>query len=108
MLVRFSSIKTESITMFGDIAVQLIRMLGGSGSIPGAIGAEDIPGAVKRLRHQLQTHTAPDDGGADAAGNEDDEDDREPRVALATRAGPLIDLLERASAANVGVMWGAG
>lgn len=108
MLVRFSSTETESITMFGDVAVQLIRMLGGSGSIPGAMSADDIPGAVQRLRHQLQLHAAAPAGGANAAGNRDDEDDREPPVALTTRAGPLIDLLERAGAASVPVMWEVG
>lgn len=106
MLIRFSSIKTESITMFGNVALQLIGMLGASGNIPGAIGAEDIPAAVKRLRQQLQMQTsaAAIVGVSEEASNQDDEDDGPP-IALATRAGPLIDILERAGAANVAVMW---
>jgi len=109
MLIRFSSIKTESITMFGNVALQLIGMLGASGNIPGAIGAEDIPASVKRLRQQLQMHAAANVGVSEKASDQDDDDDDdeddEPPIALATRAGPLIDILERAGAAKVPVMW---
>ena len=104
MLVRFSSIATESITMFGDIAAQLIKMLGASGAIPGAIGADDIPASIERLRQQLQLHKAATTEESDSD-QVDDEQDREPSVALATRSGPLIDILERAAAAKAPVMW---
>ena len=103
MLVRFSSIKTESITMFGDNAVPLIKMLGASGNIPGAIDAEDLPGAIQRLREQLEVHaTAAIDI---VKSKDDDEKEREPSIALTTRAAPLIALLERAAASKAPVMW---
>jgi hypothetical protein len=104
MLVRFSSVETESITMFGDVAMQLIKMLGASGALPGAIGAEDIPAAVQRLRQQLQMHAM---ASAETSNSDEDEDDkdREPPIALMTRAGPLLAILERASAAKAPVMW---
>lgn len=99
MLVRFSSTETESITMFGDVALQLIRMMGGSGDLPGAIGAKDIPEAVKALRTHLSIVAA-------APREPQDEDEEKERpVAITTRALPLIDLLERAAAADVPVMW---
>ncbi len=104
MLVRFSSTKTESITMFGNVAVQLIRMLGASGNVPGALSADDIPAALNRLRHELQMAATPTADDVDE--NETNEqEDREPPIALTTRAGPLLDILERASAAHVPVMW---
>ncbi len=104
MLVRFSSIKTESITMFGDIAVNLIKILGASGNLPGAIGAADIPAAIERLQQQLQSPSAQI---IEPASSERilDESDNEPPVALSTRAGPLLDLLKRAAAEKVPVMW---
>ena len=37
--------------------------------------------------------------------DEDHESDHELSIVLATRAAPLIDILERASAANAPVMW---
>lgn len=108
MLVRFSSVNAESITMFGDVAVQLIKMLGASGSVPGAIGAEDIPAAVKRLRQELHTQAVQHTGPESAVRDEPDNEYQEPPVALTTRAGPLIDLLARAGAANASVMWEVG
>ena len=62
MLVKFSSTATESITMFGDPASQLIKMLGASGKVPGAISADDIPAALERLQRQLQIHTDEPEG----------------------------------------------
>ncbi len=105
MIVRFSSTKTESIIMFGDVAVRLIKMLGSSGVIPGAISAEDIPTAVKHLRQQLQAQAAQHPVPENTLREDDDKEDREPEIALATQAVPLIALLERAGAANVPVMW---
>lgn len=105
MLVRFSSTKTESITMFGDVAIPLIRMLGASGRIPGAISAADIPAALSALRQQLAAEPPPP---ADATSDDDNADDREPPVPLRNRAIPLIALLERAAAAQVPVMWDRG
>jgi hypothetical protein len=102
MLIRFSSVETGSITMFGDVALQLIHALGVSNAIPGAIRAQDIPAAVRHLREELRTHASP--GGVSVTDGHDG-NDREPEIALETRAVPLIDLLERASAANVPVMW---
>jgi hypothetical protein len=105
MLVRFSSTKTESITMFGDVAIELIRIMGSSGTVPGAIRAEDIPAAVQRLRKLLQTSMQPRPDRSETTGAESDGRDREPPVSLATRAAPLISLLERAAAADVPLMW---
>lgn len=101
MLVRFKSVATGSITMFGDVAVQLIRMLGASGTIPGAISAGEIPQAAQRLREHLQTQeSAAPTPNAKPASDED-----EVPVALSARAVPLLDLLARAAAANADVMW---
>jgi Domain of unknown function (DUF1840) len=108
MLVRFSSTKTGSITMFGDVAVQLIRLLGASGTIPGAIGPEDIPGAIQRLRQYLQSCTEAHPERSETVMGQADGKDHEPQVALATRAAPLVGLLEQAAAANAPVMWEAG
>ena len=50
----------------------------------------------ERLRQKLQSHVEPPRGKVA---------DAEPAIALSTRAGPLLDILKRASAANVPVMW---
>lgn len=97
MLVRFKSTETESITMFGDVAAELIRMLGASGAIPSAIAAADLPAAAARLREALQST---------GEAEQPHSDDREtPPVPLAARAGPLLEIMKRAGDANVALMW---
>ena len=95
MLVRFDS-KVGMITMFGDVAAKLLRMMGQSGSVPGAILAADIPPAVQRLRQGV--------GMAPRENGEKDADEETP-VNLSQRAFPLIELLERAAKSGTDVIW---
>jgi Domain of unknown function (DUF1840) len=118
MLVTFRSTATESITMFGDVAVALLKLMGATGRVPGGLGKEDVPAALQRLESEIErlkagTHAATP---ARPADNEDwsadDEDkgkdksrEREPPVALTVRAIPLLSLLKRAAAADAEVTW---
>ena len=97
MLVKFDS-KAGSLTTFGDVAVQLLRLMGQTGAVPGAILARDIPAAVERLRKGVGAHREP-------PSERKPDDDGEPRVALSQRAFPLIELLERAAKAGADVIW---
>jgi hypothetical protein len=105
MLVTFES-KVGRITMFGDIAVQLLRMMGHSGTVPGALLAPDIPEALAKLRSALAVA-----GETDSAGPADDEEEtpeKAVRVSLRTRAFPLIQLLEDAAKQGSDVLWDQG
>jgi len=53
MLVTFHTNAWSSITMFGDVAVTLLKMAGHSGTVPSAMLAADIPAALERLEHKL-------------------------------------------------------
>jgi hypothetical protein len=97
MLIRFDS-KAGTITMFGDVAVELLRMMGQSGSIPGAILARDIPAALERLRSSAS-------GTRDPAAEPKTDEDSEPKVGMRQRAFPLIELLERAAKQDADVIW---
>jgi hypothetical protein len=97
MLVRFNS-KVGMITMFGDVATKLLRVMGQSGAVPGAILAPDIPAAIERLRTGVGLHSEP-------AQSADREEEDEPRVKLSQRAFPLIELLERAAKSGADVIW---
>ena len=98
LLVTFSCNAAPDITMFGDVAVQLLKLMGHSGTVPGALLAADVPAALARLK-----------SGTAAAGpppiQADNEEPDEPPVSLATRAYPLIGLLEAAAREEADVMW---
>lgn len=100
MLVTFSSPAYADITMFGDVAIQLLKLMGHSGTVPSALLAKDIQVALERLRSALETHTqlAPPRNSSD---NEDDE----PEVTLPHRALPLIELLKASAKEECDVMW---
>jgi len=116
MLVKFRSTATESITMFGDTAIALLKLMGATGKVPGALNASDLAIALRQLEGELEklkilAHApapAPPALNEDTAVSEDDADDDEPKeppIALATRAVPLIALMKRAVAANKELMW---
>jgi hypothetical protein len=98
MLVKFDS-KVGTLTMFGEVAVQLLQMMGHSGTIPSALLAGDIPRAIDRLERALAGVAPPP---APAAG---EESDQPAPVSLRLRAFPLIELLKRAAAKDVDVVW---
>lgn len=95
MLVRFDS-KVGMIQMFGDVAKRLLRMMGQSGAVPGALLAADVPAALQRLKSSVGLE--PESGGQENA-------DGEPAVGLRQRAFPLIELLERAARSGSDVIW---
>jgi hypothetical protein len=101
MLVKFTSTATGSITMFGDIATQLIKMLGATGKVPGAMSAEDLPAAIAQLKTKLAQQASIDNDVQD----DDEEDKSKQPISLASRAVPLIDLLQRAADKQAPVMW---
>ena len=112
MLVTFRSTATESITMFQDVAVQLLKLMGATGKIPGALGPEDVPAALRQLEHATEqikagTHVTPvrPADNEDATHEDEDDEEREAPVDLATRAVPLLSILKRAAAAKAEIVW---
>jgi hypothetical protein len=106
MLVRFDS-KAGRITMFGDVAVHLLKMLGHSGTVPGALLAPDVPAALQRLEKALENPPSLPPRSDDEKKTNDTGGDegREPPVSLTQRAFPLVQLLKEAAARKVDVMW---
>ncbi|RCX32735.1 DUF1840 domain-containing protein [Thioalbus denitrificans] len=100
MLVTFSCPAYANITLFGNVAIRLLQMTGHSGTVPGALQAEEVPGALARLQtalKQLPASEEPAEG-----------DDGEPAVSIQHRALPLVELLEAAAEAQCDVMWERG
>lgn len=90
MLVIFSCPAYANITMFGEVAVRLLKLMGHRGSVPGALRADDVPAALARLQATLDAEGQP------AQEETVQEEDEEPAVSLAHRAGPLIEMLKAA------------
>ncbi len=55
MIVTFKTRAFSNITMFGDIAVHLLKMMGQTGNVPGAIKDDDVSQAYQTLKQALET-----------------------------------------------------
>jgi hypothetical protein len=97
MLITFTTDAHADISQFSDVALVLLKMMGHSGAVPGAILAADVPAALKRLTVAID------------AGHElrpvDDKEAEETVVSLKNRALPVIDLLATAVKTKSNVMW---
>lgn len=97
MLVTFTTPAYADITLFGDVALAMLKMMGHSATVPGAILAEDVPAALSRLTAAIDAEKA--------APPVEDKNAEEPVVSMAHRALPLIALFAAAAKAETNVMW---
>jgi hypothetical protein len=95
MLVTFTTDAYANITMFGDVALTMLKMMGHSGTVPSAILAADVPVALSRLTAAIDAENA-----SPPVADED-----ESVVSMANRGLPLIDLLTAAAKSGCNVMW---
>lgn len=79
--------------MFGDVAVNLLRLMGHSGTVPSAIKSEDIPEAPENFRKGIVDEAALKQSDSEFAPQVQGENE-EPAISLRTRALPLIERLE--------------
>lgn len=99
MLVTFTTKAHADITMFGNVALAMLKMMGQSANVPGAILADDVPAALSRLTAAIAAETG------SSPVEDKDRDDDEPTISMANRALPLIELLAAAAKANAFVTW---
>ncbi|ALS98488.1 DUF1840 domain-containing protein [Lacimicrobium alkaliphilum] len=116
MIVTFKTRAFSNITMFGDIAVHLLKMMGQTGNVPGAIKDGDVSQAYQTLKQALETlpedlsidQSQESDSQTESPGGYQDKDEEEQQrtaVSLEQRAKPLLDLLEAAAKDNTYVSW---
>lgn len=102
-MVRFDS-DVGGFSMFEEAAVNLLKMMGHSGTVPSAILARDIPAALARLKAAVAAKAA---ASSPAPKRPGEDGEAEPKVSLQQQAYPLIDLLTRAAKRGCDVMWTA-
>lgn len=97
MLVTFSTNAYADITMIADTAINMLKLMGQSGTVPSAVLSADIPAALYRLNHAINTESinAPVKSTAENS----------PTVSIARRALPLISMLSAAAKAKANVRW---
>ena len=86
--------------MFGDAAEDMLKMMGLSGSIPGAIMPADVADAMESLKTAVAKQSE------QPAAAEANADDQPTAIPIGTRAAPLLELLEAAVASGDNVTWG--
>jgi hypothetical protein len=105
MFVKFASPAGASFAMPRDVAVSLLKIMGASGGVPGALTAEDVPSALERLRRGIAESTPSADQPVQNKNDRKNDDDQQPPISLATRAYPLLQLLMAAAKNNKHVLW---
>ena len=93
-MIVFKTKQHADVSMFDQVALKLINLMGHSGSIPGALTEEEVAGAFENLSNAVTLPSA-------QSGDSWDEDS----VSLVHRAQPLLDLLAAAKRGHNHVIW---
>jgi hypothetical protein len=102
MLIKFKTTASyPEITMFGEVGLKLLKMMGRRGTVPSAISPGDIPAALASLRKAI----ADADAALEDQPQHEEEEGEERPISLHNRALPLIEMLEAAEREDVPVMW---
>ena len=96
MLVTFTTDNHPDIQMFGDVALAMLKMMGHSPTVPGAILAKDVPAALSQLTAAMNSEKSLSPAVADG---------EETVVSMAKRGKPLAELLTAADKAQANVLW---
>ncbi|MBV1789738.1 DUF1840 domain-containing protein [Marinobacterium sp. D7] len=102
MLITFRTDAYANITMLGDVALTMIRLMGHNDVVPGAILAADVPKAMNNLQRAIDEQPMPADL---TDGTTAEQEDENQKVSLANRAYPLLELLAAAAKNECDVMW---
>ncbi|HAV1390396.1 TPA: DUF1840 domain-containing protein [Vibrio parahaemolyticus] len=99
MLVKFSCKNHASVIMFGDVAQEIIKMMGHSGKVPSAIFSSDIPEVLVKLNSAIEREKIRN------LNNVEVHENAEPTISIIERAYPLLELLKTAIEGKCDVMW---
>src|SRR5665647_1071294 len=97
MPVAFTTHAYADIALFETVPLTMLKLMGHSATVPGAILAADVPVALSRLTAAIDAEKA--------SPPVEDKDSDESVVSMANRELPLINLLTAATKSGCNVMW---
>lgn len=99
MLVTFQSDAYGDVMMFGDVARQMLEIIGKDSAERGVVTVEELPAAISKLRAAIGADTRPVRQTAVI-------DEEEASISITQRALPLLALFEHSLKDEVPVLWG--
>lgn len=99
MLITFRSRTGQSVPMFESPAKTLLKRMGHSDTVPGAILSAEIQGYLTTLEHALKLEASSNDN------SDEDKDFIDEAVSLNQRAFPLLELMRYAVKKDENLMW---
>lgn len=96
MIYKFKSAATGDLIMLAPNGDQMLRLIGREPAPKGIIEVAAMPEALAALLAAIANEEAPPE----------DDDTRLPPVGLRQRLWPMVEMLRRAHAADVVVVWG--
>jgi hypothetical protein len=87
--------------MTSDIAEALLHIIGKQKGLQGVIVPDAMPAAIEALNKAIALQKS-----ADEVGDKATDDDGKPKVSLAQRAFPFIEMMQRAQSAGKDITWG--
>jgi cyclopropane-fatty-acyl-phospholipid synthase len=116
MLYKFKSKETSDLIMLAQHARQILTAIGKEPSAQGILLPDDMSQAIERLQEAVHADEAAAKKGKENSDQKshckDDAQDVTkfdevlPSISLKQRAAPFIEMLKRAQAAQVEVVWG--
>ena len=98
----FKSKADADLIMMEQAGDQLLRIVGREPARQGIIEAAAIAAAMRAIETAVATESVDSVGTA----NDDDDARLEPRVGLAQRAWPLLEMMKRSLAEQADIVWG--
>jgi hypothetical protein len=104
MLITFKSEADSDVIMFGTVGQHMLNVMGKDAlDVRGIVTVTQLPAAIASLQSAIEADRA---SARRRSGKEEgDAVPAEPSVSFATRAVPLLTLLQRAERDKVAVIW---
>ena len=106
MIVTFQSQAAGDVIMFGDVAQQMMKLMGKDVTAKGIVTVEQLPQAIACLRAAVEADKLQRGGNIRPQAEVNVEGVVREPISVAQRAIPLLELLERSLKKNKPVVWG--